>query len=67
MKYAAVITTVVAAAALLFGAWGRFSAAGRREFDEMAGILPFFSWYAGLALALLAAICWVWLARRSSR
>lgn len=58
MKITALIATLGAAMALCFGAWGRFTAAGRLRFDEMAGILPFASWYAGIALALLAAICW---------
>lgn len=67
VKHAAIFAAAAAAMALAFGAWGRFSAAGRRQFDEMAGILPFMSWYAGLALALLAAICWILLVLRSRR
>jgi len=67
MKYIAVFAGIAAVPALGFGAWVRFTAAGHREFDEMAGILPFMSWYAGLALALLAALCWVLLALRSRR
>lgn len=57
MKITALIATVCAAIGLAFGAWGRFTAAGRLRFDEMAGILPLMSWYAGIALAVLAAIC----------
>ncbi len=64
MNTVALIVTVSALLALAFGAWGQFSEAGRREFDEMAGILPFVSWYAGIGLAVLAAILWVVLARR---
>jgi len=57
MKAAAFIVTAAATLALAFGAWGRFSVAGRRELDEMAGILPLFSWYAGWVLAAAAADC----------
>ncbi|HKJ52732.1 MAG TPA: hypothetical protein VKB27_14595 [Gammaproteobacteria bacterium] len=67
MKAVAFIVTAAAALALAFGAWGRFTLAGRREFDEMAGMLPFFSWYAGFALAAAAAVLWILLIRRRGR
>jgi hypothetical protein len=67
VKAAAIIVTVTAALALGFGAWGRFTPAGRREFDEMAGILPLFGWYAGFALAAAAAVLWILLIRRRAR
>ena len=67
MQLVALIASICATLALAFGAWERFTATGRLQVDEMAGILPFVSWYAGLALALLAAICRVLLARRSRR
>jgi len=64
MKILAIVVTVGALLALAFGAWGRFTGAGRMQFDEMAGILPFMSWYAGIGLAVLAAILWLWLSRK---
>jgi hypothetical protein len=67
MKAAAVIITAAAALALAFGAWGRLTLAGRRQFDEMAGILPLFSYYAGFALAAAAAVLWILLIRRKRR
>ena len=67
MKITALTVTAAAVLALSFGAWGQYTQAGRMRFDEMAGILPLLSWYAGLALSLLALICWVLLLRRLLR
>jgi hypothetical protein len=54
VKIAVLVFAVIAAAALSFGAWGRFSDAGKVKYDEMAGIIPFLSWYAGIFFAVLA-------------
>lgn len=59
MKTAALIALVVGVVALLFGAWGRFSAAGKSQFDEMAGIIPMAAWYAGMGLIILALGLWL--------
>jgi hypothetical protein len=41
----------------LFGFWGTRSEKGKKKFDEMAGMIPFFSYYAGLLiLAVSTAI-----------
>jgi len=64
MKTFALIVTFGAVLSLAFGYWGRFTQVGRLQFDEMAGILPFMSWYAGIGLTVLAAILWVVLAWR---
>lgn len=46
----------------LFGAWGTYTPAGRREFDEMAGMIPMAALYlGGLLIAAGAAL---WLKRR---
>lgn len=65
MNTAALIALVVGMAALLFGAWGRFSEAGRSRFDEMAGIIPYSAWYAGMGLIILSVGLWlvIWMRR----
>lgn len=50
---------VVAVALAAFGWWGTGTAGGRRRFDEMAGIVPMLSLWAGGTLGVVAV---VWLA-----
>ncbi len=57
----ALIFTALAAIMLIFGSWGRFTPAGKAKFDEMAGMIPLFSWYGGLGMAILALIAWGYL------
>jgi len=38
--------------------WGLETAAGRRAFDEMAGLIPFWAGLASAAFALLALVLW---------
>ena len=59
MLMTAIILTVLGIAATLFGAWGRFSEAGQRHFDEMAGMIPYFSYYLGLLLLVVSLVIWV--------
>lgn len=63
MNPAALLTLVIGVAAICLGAWGRFTAAGRARFDEMAGIIPVFAWYGGIGLLLVSACLWltIWL------
>jgi hypothetical protein len=49
-----------------FAYWGVGTAAGRREFDEMAGIIPLAFVPLGLLFALIAAVLW-WRGRRAQR
>jgi len=50
--------TALGLVALGFGAWGRYTEAGRARFDEMAGMLPLASFYLGLVLLAAAAVLW---------
>lgn len=52
----AIALTLIGAAALAFGAWGRYSPAGRARFDEMAGIVPLVAFWLGALLLLVAAV-----------
>jgi hypothetical protein len=45
------LMTVLAFGLLAFGYWGTATEAGQRRYDEMAGMIPYASWYLGLALA----------------
>ena len=40
MRRLGILLIAVAVLALGFGGWGTYTVAGRRAFDEMAGILP---------------------------
>ena len=64
MNTAALIALIVGIVALLFGAWGRFSAAGKSQFDEMAGIIPMAAWYGGIGLIILASGLWLMMSLR---
>lgn len=65
MKVAALVLLVAGAAALAFGAWGRFTAGGRARFDEMAGILPYAAFYGSFLLLGASAACALVAARSS--
>ena len=64
MLLTAIILSVLGIAALCFGAWGRFTESGRSNYDEMAGMIPFFSYYAGIILLLVATVFWLIIAYR---
>jgi hypothetical protein len=53
MRLAAIIALVCALGLGIFSWWGTRTEAGRRKFDEMAGIIPEF---AGVAAVLIGAI-----------
>ncbi|MCY0095046.1 hypothetical protein [Hoeflea ulvae] len=63
MKTFAIILALVSIAGLMFGWWGIETVAGRRHFDEMAGMIPFFAGIASVALLLVAAVLY-YFARR---
>ena len=56
MRVAAGVLAVLGAALLAFGYWGLETVAGRRAFDEMAGMIPFGAQVLGALLLILAAV-----------
>lgn len=54
MKLFAVLLALLSLAGMVFGWWGTETAAGRRQFDEMAGIIPLVTGVASLVLLLFA-------------
>ncbi len=62
MKLFLSISSVLGLALFLFGYWGKHSVAGKKRFDEMAGIIPEFSYWLGiglLAAGLLTSAIWL--------
>lgn len=49
---------VVGIALAAFGWWGTKTEAGQRSYDEMAGIIPEFSWWIGCGLGTIGLI-WI--------
>ena len=64
MRYIPHLLIVVGLLALVFAYWGINTVAGRRRFDEMAGIFPFGVGVLG-AVAILAGIVWLIIRLRS--
>lgn len=65
MKATLIVLGLLSMALITFGQWGIRSEAGRRAFDEMAGIIPYFSWYIGLVLLVVTVILATWSAWRA--
>lgn len=57
MRYVPQVLITVGLIAIVFGWWGLNTVAGRRQFDEMAGMIPLGAGVIG-AVALLAGIVW---------
>lgn len=55
MKTFAIFLAWASLAGMIFGWWGLETAAGRRAFDEMAGIIPLVTGVASFVLLLVAA------------
>ena len=66
MPFKSLILFCIAIACELFAYWGLRTVAGRREFDEMAGIIPLAFVPLGLLCALIAAVLW-WRGRHAAR
>tara|TARA_R110002020_G_scaffold48855_6_gene139548 strand:+ start:19429 stop:19620 length:192 start_codon:yes stop_codon:yes gene_type:complete len=56
MKLFAIVLALLSLAGMIFGWWGLETVAGRRHFDEMAGIIPLFAGIASFILLPVAAI-----------
>ena len=63
MRGVARILLALGAALTAFAAWGLFTPAGARAFDEMDGLIPFFAGLLGVGRVLGGGLGW-WLARR---
>ena len=59
------IAGLMALAGMAFGWWGLETVSGRRHFDEMAGMIPFFVGVGSLILLLLAAILYYFAGRQA--
>ncbi len=59
MLITAIVLSILGLVALVFGAWGRFSESGQKLYDEMAGMIPFFSYYLGILLLAVGFVFWV--------
>jgi uncharacterized protein (DUF697 family) len=64
MNIAVIVLLILAVACEVFAYWGMNTVAGRRAFDEMAGIIPFAAGVFGGLLAACAVLAW-WYARRT--
>ena len=67
MRIVAGVLAALGAALLAFGYWGLETVAGRRAFDEMAGMIPFGAQVLGALLLILAAVIAVARSRRGRR
>ena len=56
MKSFALVLALASLAGLVFSWWGLETVAGRRQFDDMAGIIPLVSGIASLVLLVVAAV-----------
>ena len=54
------VLLALGAGLLGFGLWGTRTAAGRRAFDEMAGMVPLAALALGAVLLLVGAALWWW-------
>ena len=63
MKLFAIVLAWLSLAGMIFGWWGVETVAGRRHFDEMAGIIPFVTGIASLILLLVAAVLYYFASR----
>ncbi|MGF0538015.1 hypothetical protein ACQQ2Q_08480 [Agrobacterium sp. ES01] len=64
MRPVSVIFAVLGLFGLLFCWWGLETSTGRRQFDEMAGMIPLFAGAIAVPLLLLAALLFYLSARR---
>lgn len=65
--YTSLISLIVGIGLFVFGSWGRFSKAGMRKYDEMAGMIPWFSFYVGIVVVVISLVLWaIWVYNRMS-
>jgi TRAP-type C4-dicarboxylate transport system permease small subunit len=70
IKIALIMILVIAAGLELFGCWGRYTAAGRKEYPELSALIPYFAQVGAAILfalfLLLAAIRHFYLRRKKA-
>ena len=52
----AIVLALLSLAGMVFGWWGVETVSGRRQFDEMAGIIPFVTGIASIILLMVSAV-----------
>jgi hypothetical protein len=60
MRFLPPVLLSVGAACLAFAYWGLKTPAGRRAYDEMAGIIPMAAGLLGVMLCVVALALWLW-------
>ena len=60
MRTAGIIVVIIGVPLGLFGIWGYYMPSGRRHFDEMAGIIPFFSMFLAAFFVVAGAAILFW-------
>lgn len=60
------IITMAGVAAMVFGYWGSYTPAGHERYEEMAGMIPFFSLVIGAVAVLTGAFTWLYIRYRNS-
>lgn len=56
MRAASVILLIAGTGLCSFGYWGMFTTSGRRAYDEMDGMYPFFALLAGSLMIIVALV-----------
>lgn len=56
MKLVAIVLALLAVGGMVFGWWGLETVSGRRQFDEMAGIIPLLVGVGSMILLMAAGI-----------
>jgi len=49
-----IITNLLGVSLLTFGWWGQYTKSGHQNFDEMAGMIPFFAFYLGVIVVVIS-------------
>lgn len=60
MNTAVTILLMTAATCAVFAAWGICTEQGRKAYEGMAGMVPYFSGVAGLVLGIIGIALYLW-------
>ena len=56
MRLLVIALFVVGAGLIVYGWWGIFTTSGRKKYDEMAGLIPFYLGIAGIVLVVTTGV-----------